>query len=72
MRRRSATVQVLQDYEKTPEQVDFRDPAYLKKTADRMPDIGRKVCPCEGACCATSCSGHGVPCLQRPCTSLSV
>jgi len=34
---------VLQDYEKNPEQVDFRDPAYVKKTSDRMPDIGRKV-----------------------------
>ena len=45
MRRKSAAVQVLQDYEKTPEQVDFRDPTYRKKAADRMPDIGRKVCP---------------------------
>lgn len=41
-------MQVLQDYEKNPEQVDFRDASYLKKTSDRMPDIGRKVitCPC--------------------------
>ena len=44
MRRRSVAVQVLQDYEKTPEQVDFRDPTYLKKATDRMPDLGRKVC----------------------------
>lgn len=35
--------QVLQDYEKTPEQVDLRDAAYVKKTADRMPDVGKKV-----------------------------
>ncbi|CAL5224064.1 g6689 [Coccomyxa viridis] len=35
--------QVIQDYEKSPEGVDLRDPSYLKKASDRMPDIGRKV-----------------------------
>ena len=35
--------QVIQDYEKSPEEVDLRDPSYLKKASDRMPDIGRKV-----------------------------
>lgn len=35
--------QVLLDYEKEPEKVNFRDEQYLKKTADRMPDIGKKV-----------------------------
>lgn len=40
----NSAAQVLQDYEKTPEQVDFRDPTYLKKATDRMPDLGRKVC----------------------------
>ena len=67
MRCTSAAVQVLQDYEKTPEQVDFRDPTYLKKATDRMPDLGRKVWPSkQGDCCASGCSGHGVLCLHRP------
>ena len=67
MRRRSAAVQVLQDYEKTPEQVDFRDPTYLKKATDRMPDLGRKVWPSkQGSCCALIFLRHGAPCLQRP------
>ncbi len=35
--------QVLLDYEKEPEKVNLRDEQYLKKTADRMPDIGKKV-----------------------------
>ncbi|CAL8465768.1 g5304 [Coccomyxa elongata] len=35
--------QVLQDYEKLPEQVDLRNPIYVKRIADRMPDIGKKV-----------------------------
>ena len=39
----AASAQVIQDYEKNPEEVDLRDPSYLKKTTDRMPDIGRKV-----------------------------
>ena len=34
---------MLLDYEKEPEKVNFRDEQYLKKTADRMPDIGKKV-----------------------------
>ena len=38
-------VQVLQDYDKHPEEVDLNNPSYLKKTSDRMPDIGRKVYP---------------------------
>ena len=50
----TSMVQVLQDYEKTPEQVDFRDPTYLKKATDRMPDLGRKVWPSkQGDCCAS-------------------
>ena len=39
----AASAQVIQDYEKNPEEVDLRDPSYLKKTSDCMPDIGRKV-----------------------------
>lgn len=34
---------MLQDYEKLPEQVDLRNPIYVKRTAARMPDIGKKV-----------------------------
>ena len=36
-------MQVLQDYDRNPEEVELRDPSYLKKISDRMPDIGRKV-----------------------------
>lgn len=34
---------MLQDYEKLPEQVNLRNPIYVKRTADHMPDIGKKV-----------------------------
>lgn len=43
-------MQVLQDYDKNPEEVDLKDPGYLKRVSDRMPDIGRKVHP---ATCAS-------------------
>ena len=35
--------QVEADYEKGAEDVDLRSQAYIKKAADRMPNIGRKV-----------------------------
>ena len=35
--------QVEQDYEKGSEDVDMRSQAYIKKAADRMPNIGRKA-----------------------------
>ncbi|KAK9845769.1 hypothetical protein WJX81_002042 [Elliptochloris bilobata] len=35
--------QVIRDLERAPESVNLRDEAYIKRAADRLPDIGRKV-----------------------------
>ena len=36
-------MQIVRDQERTPESVDLRDEAYIKRTAERLPDIGRKA-----------------------------
>ena len=38
-------VQVVRDQERAQESVDLRDEAYIKRAAERLPDIGRKACP---------------------------
>lgn len=38
-------VQVIRDQERAPESVDLRDEAYIKRAAERLPDIGRKARP---------------------------
>ena len=51
---------MLQDYEKLPEQVDLRNPIYVKRTADRMPDIGKKVRAGMGGQGYSKINKHGV------------
>ena len=48
-------LQVRRDMEVRPEAVNLQDELYLKKVADRMPDVGRKwVCMRSGQ--------HPLPC----------
>ncbi len=46
-----------QDYEKAPEDVDMRSQAYIKKAAERMPNIGRKA-RSHPRPAVTACSSH--------------
>ena len=38
-------MQVIRDQERAPESVDLRNEAYIKRVAERLPDIGRKARP---------------------------
>ena len=62
-------VQVIRDQERAPESVDLRDEAYIKRAAERLPDIGRKACPFVVAqkdlYCQAAWSFHRLPCMSR-------